>query len=56
MEFKLCEFLHCTPYELIQKRDENPEGIRFLQESFIYQWKEKKKAHDEAMRKARRRH
>jgi len=55
LEFKLCEFLKCTPYELGKKRDENPDGIRFLEDSFVYQWNEQEKARKEAERKSRHR-
>jgi len=51
----MCELLHCTPSDLGNKRHYNPDGIRFLEESFIQQWNEETKARKEAERKSRHR-
>lgn len=50
----MCELLTCTPAELGENRHNNPDGIRFLEESFIHQWKEEEKARKKAERNSRR--
>jgi len=53
LEYKICEFLHCTPDELGDKRQKNPVGISFLEHSMIHEYSEKAKAYEKANKRKR---
>jgi len=53
LEYKICEFLRCTPDELGDKRERNPIGVAFLEQAMIHEYAEKAKAYEKARSKRR---
>ena len=54
LEMELVKLLHRTPREIGELRHKDPAGISFLERKIIWEYKEKDKAHKEAMRKAKK--
>jgi hypothetical protein len=54
LEYKVCETLGVTPKQLGKLREEDPDGVAFIEQHIIWEAEERHKAYKEAERKSKK--